>query len=507
MLLTTLLLAREIQKGPTVDLTNEIKKALFPISSLSASAPFDDLRPLGKLLKDTRVVGVGEATHGTSEFCTMKHRLFRYLVEEQGFTVFGLEASMPDCIAMDDYVLNGKGDPKAAVINQGFWTWSTQEMLDLIEWMRAYNLDPKHKKKLRVIGFDMQSQVSGTIYFEKKEKELTGDTDSSLWENASYYPLDPESRKVVREKMDGLVAKITAKFGEDEGRRAKFVKSVYFQSERNTWTRALIELQMQTLPTMSDTFADASKLMEELKLPPGPALDGLKFIDDHKDKTVDPKPAEKSALSLKLAAQSSAMMNLVSKADEAQGKRLSRQSELLRFLSFGLTLPDDVEKTHGERISFRDKCMAENISRAQTELFPNQKMMVWAHNGHIMRLTQPQLNRPMGTYLSEHYKKAYFPIGFSFATGDFNAKTGNGDIVVHSVGEPKAGSLDDIFEKVGKPMFWVPTTVNIGERSARSIGAFFDSQKGDLFSMNLDPAKAFDAMIFVSKSSPTNLLK
>ncbi|MEM9489765.1 MAG: erythromycin esterase family protein, partial [Myxococcota bacterium] len=39
-----------------------------------------------------------------------------------------------------------------------FWTWDTEEVLALIEWMRRYNADPnnRHKRKLHFYGYDMQ---------------------------------------------------------------------------------------------------------------------------------------------------------------------------------------------------------------------------------------------------------------------------------------------------------------------------------------------------------------
>jgi erythromycin esterase len=75
--------------------------------------------------------------------------------------VFGIEASFPESIAVNDYVLEGKGDPKKAVFGMGFWTWCTEEVLDQIEWMRKWNADAKHSKKVKFLGFDMQTARGG----------------------------------------------------------------------------------------------------------------------------------------------------------------------------------------------------------------------------------------------------------------------------------------------------------------------------------------------------------
>lgn len=117
---------------------------------------FDDLTEIGNIVGGARVVAFGEATHGTREFFRMKHRAFEYLVERQGFTHFTIEATMPESRAMDRYVTRGEGDPAKLLSNLYFWTWNTQEVLDLVKWMRDYNVRIG-APKLRFVGFDMQS--------------------------------------------------------------------------------------------------------------------------------------------------------------------------------------------------------------------------------------------------------------------------------------------------------------------------------------------------------------
>ena len=60
---------------------------------------------------------------------------------------------------LDRYVLTGKGNP----IQHLSPTFKTNEMLDLLDWIRQYNANPKHKSKVRVIGMDIQS-VNGNVY-------------------------------------------------------------------------------------------------------------------------------------------------------------------------------------------------------------------------------------------------------------------------------------------------------------------------------------------------------
>lgn len=131
-----------------------LKDSAIPLDSVEPGSGFADLTPLENILKDVRIVGLGEATHGTREFFQLKHRLVEFLVEEMGFTVFGLEASYPGCARINDYVLHGKGNPEAALASQGFWIWDTEEIAELIEWMRSYNMKAPDGKKVKFVGFD-----------------------------------------------------------------------------------------------------------------------------------------------------------------------------------------------------------------------------------------------------------------------------------------------------------------------------------------------------------------
>ncbi|HJW44033.1 MAG TPA: erythromycin esterase family protein [Geothrix sp.] len=134
-----------------------IKTNAIPLQTVLPGQGFEDLRPLEAIVGNARVVGLGEATHGTKEFFQLKHRILEFLVEKEGFTLFGLEAGMPEASLLDDYVLTGNGDP-AEALAMTHPVWNVEEMLALIRWMRTYNANPTHPKKLRFYGFDMQER-------------------------------------------------------------------------------------------------------------------------------------------------------------------------------------------------------------------------------------------------------------------------------------------------------------------------------------------------------------
>lgn len=97
----------------------------------------------------------GEATHGSREFFRLKHRMLEFLATEMGFTIFSIEANMPEAYRLNEYVLTGKGDPAALLKGLYFWTWDTEEVLEMIQWMRAFNASGNGR--VEFTGFDMQT--------------------------------------------------------------------------------------------------------------------------------------------------------------------------------------------------------------------------------------------------------------------------------------------------------------------------------------------------------------
>ena len=85
----------------------------------------------------------------------MKHRLIEFLASELRFSIFSIEANMPEAYRLNDYVLHGTGDPKALLQGMYFWTWNTEEVLAMIEWMRQFNA--AGKSRIQFTGFDMQT--------------------------------------------------------------------------------------------------------------------------------------------------------------------------------------------------------------------------------------------------------------------------------------------------------------------------------------------------------------
>jgi erythromycin esterase len=167
---------------PRVDLpaVEWLRASAAPFATTAARSGLDDLAPLSPIVGDARIVSLGEATHGSAEFFTMKHRILEYLVERKGFTVFAIEANLPEADAVDDYVVHGRGNAASALRGMYFWTWDTAEVLDMIEWMREYNLRRGEKPAVRFRGFDAQYAHGGVPRLDAYVKRVDPDRAASF---------------------------------------------------------------------------------------------------------------------------------------------------------------------------------------------------------------------------------------------------------------------------------------------------------------------------------------
>src|SRR4249920_1992407 len=109
-----------------------IKQQAIPLKTTDPQASLDDLQPLQRFVGNASIVGLGEETHGSHEFFTMKHRLLEFLVEKMGFTMFAMEGSWSAGEQINRYVVQGQGDAGKVLQQFHFWTWNTQEVLDLL---------------------------------------------------------------------------------------------------------------------------------------------------------------------------------------------------------------------------------------------------------------------------------------------------------------------------------------------------------------------------------------
>lgn len=143
---------------------NCFEETVYPIDTLSITS---NLGILKKFFLSKEVIGMGEATHGTHEFFHFKSEFFKFLVVECNFRVFGIEASYGAELFVNDYVKKGIGDIQNAMKYLD-WPWETEEVKDLVEWIKNYNKNKEEADKISFYGIDMQNITPGFHYLNQR---------------------------------------------------------------------------------------------------------------------------------------------------------------------------------------------------------------------------------------------------------------------------------------------------------------------------------------------------
>ncbi len=257
-----------IEAPPSDEVVALLKKAAVPLATAEAGHGFEDLRSIAPWVSGARVVALGEATHGSREFFQLKHRMLEWLATEHGFTLFGIEANFAEALAVNEYVLTGKGDPSAALAGMYFWTWNTEEVLALIQWMRAYNADPKHAKKLKFYGFDMQytpgSHKALKEYLRKVDPALAQKVEAPLAPLFSKEALLP-GRPMPPEKASALRASLAEVQKQLEVQRAVYVKKSSARDHAFAVRHAALLTHLVELASMPrrDAYSARDRIMAE----------------------------------------------------------------------------------------------------------------------------------------------------------------------------------------------------------------------------------------------------
>jgi protein-L-isoaspartate(D-aspartate) O-methyltransferase len=153
-----------------------IAEAAEPLPGFDESgfaAPFDRFA-------DCRVVLLGEASHGTSEFYRARAAITRRLVERHGFTIVAVEADWPDAASINRHIRHLPPRDNAEPMFQRFptWMWRNAEVHALVEWLHGHNEGREAARQAGFYGLDMYN-LGGSIaavleYLDRVDPEAAG---------------------------------------------------------------------------------------------------------------------------------------------------------------------------------------------------------------------------------------------------------------------------------------------------------------------------------------------
>jgi erythromycin esterase-like protein len=152
----------------------------------------EDAEHFGRLFGrfgDAKLVLLGEASHGTSEFYRARAAVSRHLIEHHGFNIVAVEADWPDAARIDRFVRDLSPHPSEEQAFARFpsWMWRNIEVRDFVEWLRLHNGARPSPQRVEFRGLDVYS------------------LGSSIAAVLSYLDqVDPEQAKAARERYGCL---------------------------------------------------------------------------------------------------------------------------------------------------------------------------------------------------------------------------------------------------------------------------------------------------------------
>jgi erythromycin esterase-like protein len=167
---------KNVQNTTELTLTKTVREGARTLTDAS-----QDYDPLIDLVGNARFVLIGEASHGTHDFYHVRAQITKRLIKEKDFTAVAVEADWPDAYRVNRYVRGMSGDAFAIEALEDFrrfptWMWRNTDVVEFIEWLRAYNDDlPQGSTRRGFYGLDLYSLRSSMEavlkYLEKVDPE------------------------------------------------------------------------------------------------------------------------------------------------------------------------------------------------------------------------------------------------------------------------------------------------------------------------------------------------
>lgn len=249
-----------------------LKENSVQLDTVDAGSGFDDMEPLKAVIGQARLVALGEAAHLNGDFYRMKHRMIEFLVSEMDFNVVAFEAPFAGALELNEYLLSGLGEPERALGALTYMAWITEEVLELVKWMRAYN--DTHEKKITFYGFDNKPAIGSAKavhdYLVKTGAEGVFDSTLSAltnpWEAIDLYSGTPEEKERTTATIRRLIEYLDKPASVESKRDSPDVKKTALQNRQLALQHAKVMLQyfkFRTMLSLSEASVQRDRDMAE----------------------------------------------------------------------------------------------------------------------------------------------------------------------------------------------------------------------------------------------------
>ena len=413
---------------------------------------FSDLEPLVALIGDAQVVQLGEPSHGAGTAFMAKTRLVKFLHQRMGFDILAWESGFYD-VERTQAGLRAGGDVITSAQRGVFSIWSaSEECRPLFEYAKQSQASTH---PLVMVGFDMQFTSAGAFAdFSIELRSYTGALRDSALRN--------EATQAAGKALDGF----------------------------SGFDAYLAAVSSGAGNTPSRPGLAALEQLHE-------AADQLTVLFNEHRQAFDEISGER-----RREFMTHAMANLA-----GYGTNLYE-----RFGADFQAGPDAV--VIGE--NRRDALNARNLRWLISKGYPGQKVIIWAHNAHVMNAYYeapnfktvsldpvPNSMKTSGVFLAEWLGESLYTIGFTAYEGE-DGIIGN---PVSAIAPAREGSLEERLNRLG---------LNYAYLDLRSVRGQAGHPLLQLQTMRVpkyddvdiaDPTRPFDAVFYIARMEPASLVQ
>jgi erythromycin esterase len=407
--------------------------------SLTDTVNFQDLSFFNKLLKEKRVVFLGENSHGVAEYTLLKSRMIRYLHDSLGFNVLVFETNGGDAFAANRTIPTS--DINTCIYNSISTLWHVEEIVPLFGYIRKTQTT---NNPLNIAGIDI-TMSNGGYSFSKFLYKLI-------------QPVDPKYAKEVA-KNDSLFSRL--------GVRQWTIGNIIGADEKEYRTKIennQIENYRELISFIDQNLQSFPKEMSTCLLP------AIHYI------------------------QSRIEYIYFRKNDST-------------YMANALKLTNSKMSLAKLRSNFRDYMMSQNLQFLVEDLYPNEKIIVWAQDAHI---TKWNYRMPA----NKSYSKQAYTIGVFCFSGKGSYGQGfdgtNPDSLIYTFETPKDfNSIEKILHSSGhENTFLDLTSLNKTEGNSWAFeSSEFHQWDGRNIEEVNDIRTVYDGLIVVGTISPPKFLK
>jgi erythromycin esterase-like protein len=549
-----------------------LRRHALPLAAAAAAAAPSgagdaDLAALRQQIGDARIVALGEATHGTRESSQLENRIVEMLAHN-GFTLFAIEANQPETARLNAYVETGEGDPRELLRGLATWSRNTQELLDLVQWMREWNRSGQGHMQL--LGFDMQSSATAAAqvrdFVTRADPGYLDDLDAAY--RTALMPGDgfPPRGTGVADHALPAVAAVAGKAlrlrgwvktrevsggeaglfvtAQGDGAKVKDESLARGATATADWQPLAVEIAVPEgsrgvnfgmyLRGLGTAWFDSLSLdVDGAPLPAAAAAElGLAFAGGRApladwytaapgyQVAVDESVAHGGGASLRI--QRTALPgDLLTPAAAAADRAVRVLVHLLaeRDLYRSKLGPRQAEQAIQDArivlqaaqvragLRSRDEAMADNVDWLLQQAPPGAKIVLSGHNGHVGKGGEA-----MGSYLERRHGKDYFALGFTFGAGRYYAVRAGQGLVINDAPAAIPGSLETYLATAGLPRFLLDLRdLPRGGPAAPWLAEERPRRESEVQALSCDwqtdrVADLWDALAYFADTSPATLL-